>query len=640
MRKSIATVSLSGTLRQKLEAVAAARFDAIELFESDFINFNGSAKELRSIAADLGLGLDLYQPFRDFEGMPDELFSRSLERAERKFDLMQELGVPLMLVCSNTSPVSLGDTERSAAQLHELAERAARRNLRIGYEALAWGRWVNRYAQAWRIVERADHPHLGLILDSFHTLSLRDDPTGIRDIPGNRIFFVQMADAPLMAMDVVQWARHHRNFPGQGQFDLENFFEQVLLSGYAGNLSLEIFNDVFRATPNRRTAVDAMRSLLYLESRVRSRLEQARDDAAPGAAARTLQRIELFDPPDAARLDGCAFLEFAVDEAAAVQLGALFEQLGFARAGRHRSKAVSLYRQGDIQFIVNAQPGSDARTRFDEQGPSVCAIGLSTPDPLRAANRAAALLSARRDSPRGPSELELPAIVAPGGTLVHFVSADEALDADFTAQSPSNAGCGLKRIDHIALGLASEQFDTWVLFSRAVLGLEPGDSLELADPFGLIRSSGFANAERSLRVVLNVSLSPRTRTARQVHASGPAGGSVHHIALSCDDIFETVARLRANGVRFVPISLNYYDDLLARMGLDETLVRRMQALDILFDASATGGRYFHAYTEAFADRFFFEVVQREDYDAYGAINAPARMASQEQPAATHRGSAT
>jgi 4-hydroxyphenylpyruvate dioxygenase len=180
------------------------------------------------------------------------------------------------------------------------------------------------------------------------------------------------------------------------------------------------------------------------------------------------------------------------------------------------------------------------------------------------------------------------------------------------------------------MGLANEQFDTWVLFSRAVLGLEPGDSLELADPFGLIRSSGFANAERSLRVVLNVSLSPATRTARQVSATGPAGGSVHHIALRCADIFETMTRLRANGVRFVPISANYYDDLLARLALDEALVRRMQALDILYDASAGGGSYFHAYTEAFADRFFFEVVQRHDYDAYGATNAPARLASQEQ----------
>ncbi|HMC15250.1 MAG TPA: VOC family protein, partial [Albitalea sp.] len=316
---------------------------------------------------------------------------------------------------------------------------------------------------------------------------------------------------------------------------------------------------------------------------------------------------------------------------AARALGTLFGQLGFERVGRHRTKAVTLYRQGDIQFVVNSQPGSDARARFDDQGPSVCALGLATADPQRAANRASALLSARRDSPRGPSELELPANVAPGGTLIHFVPDDRRLDADFVADpTPTAAGCGLETIDHIAMGLANEQFDTWVLFSRAVLGLQPGDSLELADPFGLIRSSGFANPQRSLRLVLNVSLSPATRTARQVSATGPAGGSVHHIAMSTSDIFETVTRLRANGVRFVPISANYYDDLLARLALDEALVRRMQRLDILYDASAGGGSYFHAYTEAFAERFFFEVVQRHDYDAYGAINAPARMASQEQ----------
>ena len=649
MRRSIATVSMSGTLRQKLEAIAAARFDAIELFENDFINFNGSAPELRAMATDLGLGIDLYQPLRDFEGMPDDLFRRNLDRAERKFDVMQALGAPLMLVCSNTSPLALNDPERSAAQLHELAERAARRNLRIGFEALAWGRWVKLYAQAWRIVERANHPHLGLILDSFHTLSLGDDPAGIQDIPGERIFFVQMADAPLLAMDVLQWARHHRNFPGQGQFDLENFFEKTLLSGYDGNLSLEIFNDVFRETPNRRTAVDAMRSLLYLESQVRRRLEHLRDgadqgvagDALRGLAKSTLNRIELFDPPDSLPLDGIAFLEFGVDDAAAVALGALLEQLGFARAGRHRSKAVTLYRQGGIHLIVNAQPGSDARARFDQQGPSVCALGLGTSDPARAANRASALLSARYDSPRGPNELRLPAIVAPGGTVVHFVPGAAGdvggLQADFVPEVPgasrpdAPAACGLQAIDHIAMGLANDQFDTWMLFCRAVLGLQPGESLELADPFGLIRSCGLANAGRSVRVVLNVSLSQRTRTARQVSATGRSGASVHHIALRCDDIFAAMTRLRANGVRFVPISGNYYDDLLARLDLDEPLVRRMQALDILYDRSATG-EYFHAYTEAFADRFFFEIVQRSDYDGYGAVNAPARMASQEQGA--------
>ncbi len=641
MHRSIATVSMSGTLRQKLEAIAAARFDGIELFENDFINFNGSAADLRSMASDLGLGIDLYQPFRDFEGMPDAQFRRSLDRAERKFDVMQAMGAPLVLVCSNTSPLAIADDERAAAQLYELAERAARRNLRVGYEALAWGRKVNLYSQAWSIVKRANHPHLGLILDSFHTLSLGDDPAGIAGIPGEKIFFLQMADAPLLSMDVLQWARHYRCFPGQGQFDLENFLEQVLVAGYAGPLSLEIFNDIFRETPNRRTAVDAMRSLLFLESQVRGRLRRAAADGGQAGATRaqTIERIELFDPPAAPALSGMSFLEFGVDEASADALGTLLERLGFRRAGRHRSKAATLYRQGEINLIVNAQPNSFARARFDEQGPSVCAIGLRSQDPVRAVNRATALHSARFDSAIGPNELQVPAIRAPGGSVIHFVSADLGanglyeidfvLDADRRGE---HLGAGLKSIDHIALGLATGQLDTWVLFCRAVLGLQPGDSLELADPFGLIRSSGVANADRSVRLVLNVSLSQSTRTARTVSASG--SGSVHHIALSCTDVFESVARLRENGIPFVPISPNYYDDLLTRFDLDAALVERLRRLGILFDRSASGD-YFHVYTDSFADRFFFEIVQRVGpYDAYGALNAPARMASQAQGASS------
>lgn len=635
MRRSIATVSMSGTLSQKLEAIAAARFDGIELFEADFINFNGSARDLRRQAEDLGLGIDLYQPFRDFEGMPDAQFKRSLERAERKFDVMEELGCPLVLVCSNTSPLSLNDPARSAAQLHELAERASRRKLRIGYEALAWGRWVNLYQQAWHIVDTANHPHLGLILDSFHTLSLKDDPRGIAQIPGDRIFFVQMADAPLMSLDVIQWARHHRNFPGQGQLDVETFFEQVLLSGYTGNLSLEIFNDVFRETPNRRTAVDAMRSLLYLESQVRQRLShRAHNPAAPeaAAAARALQRLDLAMPPLAQDLQGYNFIEFAVDEPGAQALGQTLSTLGFEHVGHHRSKAVDLYRQGEIQLVINAQPGSEARQRFEDQGPNVCAFGLNAADPVQAANRAAALLSARHHSPLGPQELQLPAIIAPGGAVVHFVHAGTTLAADFDPV-PSHPGpsadAGLTHIDHVALALANDQLDTWTLFGKAILGLQAGESQELADPFGLIRNCALSNPSRALRLVMNASTSQRTRTARQVHTTGRSGGSVHHIALGTQDIFATVRRLRERGVKWVPISANYYDDLLARLDLDEALVRDMQAHHIVCDLSAQG-RFLHAYTEPFADRFFFEVVQREDYDGYGAVNAAVRMAAQEQ----------
>ncbi|WP_093383834.1 bifunctional sugar phosphate isomerase/epimerase/4-hydroxyphenylpyruvate dioxygenase family protein [Variovorax sp. OV329] len=627
MRRSIATVSLSGTLRQKLEAIAAAGFEGYELFEPDFIQFQGSAKELRQIGSDLGLTLDLFQPLRDFEAMPPAQFQRNLERAERKFDLMQEMGAELLLVCSSTSPLVIDDAELAAAQLRELAERAARRGLRVGFEALAWGRVTSRWSQAWDIVQRAGHPALGLILDSFHTLSLRDDFAGIAQLPGDRIFFVQMADAPLLAMDVLQWARHHRCFPGQGELPVFDFFEQVLRSGYQGNLSLEIFNDIFRETPNRRTAVDAMRSLLFLESEMRVRVPEA----SPA--------LGLFDPPPAPTLDGIRFIEFAADEKAAADLDGLFTTMGFSQAGQHRSKAVKLYRQGDIHFIVNAQPGSHARERFElAKDCTVCALGIGSPDPMSAVARATQLLSRWHDSPVGPGEMRVPATVMPGGNLMHFVDTVEGVEALFKADfvpEPADPktdaqGVGLARVDHVALGLAPDQLHTWMLFARSVLGLEAGESLELADPFGLVQSRGLANADRSVRLVLNASTSQSTQLARGVSARG--GGAVHHIALATADIFGAVAALRERGLPFVPISDNYYDDLPTRLDLAPGLLARLRAHGVLLDRSS-GGDYLHAYTPPLAGGFFFELVQRDaEYDGYGAANAPARLASQAQQA--------
>ena len=174
-----------------------------------------------------------------------------------------------------------------------------------------------------------------------------------------------------------------------------------------------------------------------------------------------------------------------------------------------------------------------------------------------------------------------------------------------------------------------DRLDTWVLFSRSVLALDAGESLELADPFGLVRTCSVQTADRRVRIVLNVSRSARTRTARTVAALG-GKPAVHHIAFSCADIFAAVEALRERGARIVAVSDNYYDDLLARFELDERVVERMRRLGILYDRDAAGGEYFHAYSEPFAERFFFEIVQRSGYDAYGALNAPARMASQEQ----------
>lgn len=167
-RTAIATVCISGTLEDKLAAAAAAGFDGVEIFEPDFVASPSSATQIRERCADLGLTIDLYQPFRDFDSTDPGRVAANLRRAERKFDVMEALGTDLILVCSSVSPDAVDDDGRIAEQLHELAQRAAARELRVSYEALAWGRHVNTYDRSWEIVRRADHPALGLCVDSFH----------------------------------------------------------------------------------------------------------------------------------------------------------------------------------------------------------------------------------------------------------------------------------------------------------------------------------------------------------------------------------------------------------------------------------------------------------------------------------------
>src|SRR3954468_15523130 len=265
LSKAIATVCLSGSLPEKLQAAAAVGFDGVEIFENDLLTFDGSPADVKTICDGLGLAIPLYQPLRDFEAMPEPQRTRNMDRAERKFDVMQALGTDLVLVCSNTHAAAIDDDARAAADLAEMAERARRRGLRVGYEALAWGRHVNRWGHAWKIVSAADHESLGLIVDSFHTLAVGDDFSGIAGVPADRLFFVQLADAPRLTMDALSWSRHFRNFPGQGQLPVGDFLRSALASGYNGPLSLEVFNDEFRAAPARMIARDGLRSLLLVE---------------------------------------------------------------------------------------------------------------------------------------------------------------------------------------------------------------------------------------------------------------------------------------------------------------------------------------------------------------------------------------
>src|SRR4051812_33021531 len=609
-KRSIATVSLSGPLDEKLRAIAAAGFDTVEIFENDLLSFGASPREVAQRCGDLGLAICAFQPFRDFEGMPEPQRARGFARAERKFDLMQELQTDLLLICSSVSPVSLGGIDRAADDFRALGELAEKRGLRVGYEALAWGRHVSDHRDAWEIVRRADHKSIGLILDSFHTLAPQLPTGSIRAIPADKIFLVQLADAPRLELDMLSWSRHFRCFPGQGDLPVREFMDAVMATGYAGPLSLEIFNDQFRAGAATRTAIDGMRSLLLLQDQ----LAAARPDGSQGALA------------PKARAHGVGFIEFAVNETKATALADLFGQLGFRRTGLHRSKAVERWSQGGIELVINCESDGFAHSHYVTHGPGVCAIALDVDSADRAMERATALKTRTFTQPVGAGELEIPAIHGVGGSLLYFLDqAGKNWDTDFE-QIPSDARAdALLAVDHIAQSMPYDEMLSWLLFYTGILDLERLPQMEIADPRGLVQSQAVVNGDQSLRFVLNGSSANRTLPARFI--SEFFGSGVQHVAFTCRDIFAAVAEMRKRGADFLDIPENYYDDIEAKYDLAPELMAQLRTNHILYDREGDG-EFFQVYTHIFDERFFFEIVERRDYQGFGAANAGIRLAAQ------------
>ncbi|NEA66941.1 sugar phosphate isomerase/epimerase and 4-hydroxyphenylpyruvate domain-containing protein [Streptomyces sp. SID12488] len=593
MRTSIATVSLSGSLTEKLTAASRAGFDGVEIFENDLLASPLTPEEIRARCADLGLTIDLYQPMRDIEAVPEDEFARNLRRARHKFELMRRLGTDTVLVCSSVSPLALDDDALAAAQLRQLAALAQDFGVRVAYEALAWGRHVSTYDHAWSIVEAAGHPALGTCLDSFHILSRGSDPKGIEDIPGEKIFFLQLADAPLLAMDVLQWSRHYRCFPGQGGFDIAGLVQHVVRAGYDGPLSLEVFNDVFRQAEAGPTAVDARRSLLVLQ-----------------------EDIGLAPLPEPVVPTGIAFAELVTPDAEPVV--ALLGALGLARTARHRGKPVDLWERGEARILVNTGPAA----RRD--GTGLAAVGLESPDPEGAARRAEALLAPVLPRRRAPKDAPLDAVAAPDGTELFFCARDSAELPDWRADfepieyigTAGDAEGGVDRIDHLALTQPWHHFDEAALFHRSVLGLNGQESVDVADPYGLFRSRAVTNSDGSVRIALAVGPAPSEDETR-----------AQHIALATDDVVAAARGFRAAGGSLLPMPANYYDDLAARYEFTEGELATYRELGILYDRDAQG-EFRHCYTRT-VGRVFFELVQRDGgYQGYGAQNAPVRLAAQ------------
>ncbi|RAY16743.1 sugar phosphate isomerase/epimerase [Actinomadura craniellae] len=265
MKLCMATVSLGGSLIEKIGAIGAAGFDGLELLDDDLRKSGMTPEECARRCADLGLTIDLYQPFRRAEGVPGDEFRKVLARFRRELEVMRRLGADSILVVSNTDADADGSRDLSASQLAALGDAAAEHGMTVMFEALAWGTHISRVADAWETVRYADHPNVALVVDTFHLNAAGEDVSVLAGLPRDSVGFFQVADAPWLSMDVILWSRGHRCFPGEGEFDVLTPVASAVASGYRGPLSLEIFNPGYRERPATEVAklgADSLRQLV------------------------------------------------------------------------------------------------------------------------------------------------------------------------------------------------------------------------------------------------------------------------------------------------------------------------------------------------------------------------------------------
>ena len=252
------TVTFSAPFPAIIEAVRDAGFDGLEVWAHDLTNEAGAAEVKRM--REVGLKLPALQLLRDYEGCPPEQKASRRSAVIALMDLANKVGAETLLACANTRPDSSGDAGRQIEDLRDLAELAAARGLRIGLEPLAWSRWIDRYETAWARVEAVDHHALGLVVDAFHWFYQATPLAFLDSVPIGKCFGVQLCDARPMKLAPIEIARHHRLFPGEGNWPIKELVGALDRRGYSGFYNLEVFNDEYRTQDVRIVANRAMQS--------------------------------------------------------------------------------------------------------------------------------------------------------------------------------------------------------------------------------------------------------------------------------------------------------------------------------------------------------------------------------------------
>ena len=618
MEPAIATALVPGDLRSKLGAIAGAGFRVVDLCEPDFTGFDGTAEELRRLAEEFGLRIGSLQPFTDFEGLAGPARARALKRLESRLDVVRSLGAGLLLVESSTHPEATGDAGQLVADLADLAARAGRRNLRAAYLASPWGRHVRTDTCASELVRAVDSPHLGLALNSRFSLADGSRPARLRVFAGNRIFHVQLSDAASTDIDIRRFGRRSGLLPGQGRLNLAGFVRVVAKNGYGGPWTLAGDGDDAVRGGAAAIATDGYRALVNLLDEV--------------ARTEPSLRFDVAALPERVCASGFEFLEFTADHESAAALTRMLRAMCFRMERRHVSKSVELWRQGAVNILVNTEKTGFAHAAFVKHGPSVCDMSLRVKDAGQTVARASALGAPVFSQPVSSRELDIPAIHGVGGAVVHFIDEQSDLhrlwDIDFdpVVKARATQPAGLRRIDHVAQTMEYEEMQSWLLYYVSTFEMKKSAIVDVADPYGVVRSQALESPEGEVRLILNGAQSRRTFAGSFL--ADRFGAGVQHVAFLTDDIFETSTRLDAAGFERLAIPSSYYADLRAAFAIEDGLAAKLEASSILYD-SEDGAEYFQIYGVPVFEGFFFEIVERRNgYGGYGARNAPVRLAAQ------------
>ena len=327
--------------------------------------------------------------------------------------------------------------------------------------------------------------------------------------------------------------------------------------------------------------------------------------------------------------DGFEFVEYAAPDP--TLLRGLFERLGFPVVARHRSKNVTLHSQGDINFVINAEPQSFGQRFAQAHGPSVCAMAFRVRDAAAAFERAVSMGAEPHSGSVGPMELNIPAIVGIGGSLIYFVDRygeRSIYDVDFKPVTPEPLErSGLQQIDHLTHNVHRGHMDQWTGFYEKLFNFREIRYFDIEGKKTGLFSRALASPCGKIRIPINESQDDKSQIEEYLREY--RGEGIQHIALSTDDIYRTVDVLRARGVAFQDTPETYYEGIDARVAGHGEDIQELRRRRILIDGSGASdeGVLLQIFTANVIGPIFFEIIQRKGNQGFGEGNFKALFES-------------